>query len=66
MFVGYSFAFPVFYFFNYSWESLYIYSSTEIFNLDSMEWRDGPEFPFDMAAGSSVPYGDSFLVSFVG
>ena len=37
--------------------------ATEIFNLDDMTWRDGPDFPSNGNSyfGASVPYGDSFL-----
>lgn len=38
-------------------------NETEILNLDTMIWRPGPPFPTECPtyAGSSLPYGNSFL-----
>lgn len=37
-------------------------ASSEILNLETMEWRTGPDLPGSLAAAASVPYGDTFLV----
>ncbi len=34
---------------------------TEILNLDTLEWREGPAFPAFISNGASVPYGKTFL-----
>ena len=36
--------------------------ATEILNLDTMTWRDGPQFPeYQTYWATSLPYGNSFL-----
>ena len=37
-------------------------SSSQIFNLNSMSWRDGNDLDIELWSGASVPYGDTFLL----
>jgi hypothetical protein len=39
-------------------------SSTEILNLSTLEWRNGPDLPVGISwdSGRSVPFGNSFLI----
>ena len=36
-------------------------TTTYIYNVDSGEWRQGPDFPIDLYHGASAPYGNTFL-----
>ena len=36
--------------------------TTEIFSLDTLTWRVGPDFPYDVSYASVVPFEDTFLV----
>ena len=36
-------------------------TETEIFNLGSMTWRSGPDFPVSTFDGFSLPYNNTFL-----
>ena len=37
-------------------------STTEILDLDTLQWTDGPGLPFPWAYTASVPYKNTFLV----
>ena len=39
----------------------FVTDSTEILDLVSLEWTEGPKLPQALGYGSSVPFGDSFL-----